>query len=55
MLYGALAADKGLSVAEAFLMSLIVFAGGSQFAAIELWGNPLPLSFRHCSSMPAMF
>jgi len=44
LLYGALAADKGMSVAEAFLMSLIVFAGGSQFAAIELWGNPLPFA-----------
>lgn len=44
MLYGALAVDRGLSVAEAFLMSLIVFAGGSQFAAIELWGNPLPFA-----------
>lgn len=44
LLYGALAADKGLSVTEALLMSVVVFAGGSQFAAVELWGNPLPFA-----------
>jgi 4-azaleucine resistance transporter AzlC len=43
MLFGALAVGKGLSVAEASLMSILVFAGGAQFAAIELWGVPVPV------------
>ncbi len=43
MVAGALAAAKGLSVAEAGLMSLLVFAGGAQFAAIGLWTYPVPI------------
>jgi 4-azaleucine resistance transporter AzlC len=43
-LAGALAVAKGLSVAEATLMSVIVFAGGAQFAAIELWAWPIPVA-----------
>ena len=43
MLFGALAVGKGLSVAEAGLMSLLVFAGGAQFAALELWAYPVPV------------
>jgi predicted branched-subunit amino acid permease len=43
-LFGALAVAKGLSVAEATLMSVIVFAGGAQFAAIELWAWPVPVA-----------
>lgn len=43
MLFGAVARTHGLSVAEAGLMSLLVFAGGAQFAAIELWTYPLPV------------
>jgi 4-azaleucine resistance transporter AzlC len=43
LLYGALAAAKGLSVAEAALMSAFVFAGGAQFAAIEIWRTPAPV------------
>jgi 4-azaleucine resistance transporter AzlC len=43
MLFGALAATKGMSIAEAGLMSLFVFAGGAQFAAIGLWTYPLPI------------
>jgi 4-azaleucine resistance transporter AzlC len=42
-LCGALAVDKGLSPAEVFAMSLIVFAGGAQFAAIEIWSTPVPV------------
>ena len=38
LVFGALAAAKGLSVAEVWLMSFLVCAGGAQFAAIELWG-----------------
>jgi 4-azaleucine resistance transporter AzlC len=43
MLFGALSVAKGLSIAETGLMSLIVFAGGAQFAAIELWTWPVPV------------
>ena len=34
LLFGALAAGKGLSPLEVFLMSVLVFAGGAQFAAV---------------------
>ncbi len=43
VLCGALAVAKGLSPAEALAMSLIVFAGGAQFAAIEIWTTPVPV------------
>src|SRR5512141_1230959 len=43
LLYGALAAAKGLSVAETALMSAFVFAGGAQFAAVEIWRTPAPI------------
>ena len=42
-LFGAVATTKGLSAAEVFLMSASVFAGGAQFAAIELWTKPVPI------------
>ena len=42
-LCGALAVAKGLSPTEVFLMSLLVFAGGAQFAAIEIWTFPVPV------------
>ena len=35
--FGALAAQKGLSLLEATLMSALVYAGASQFVAIEMW------------------
>lgn len=44
LLFGAVAASKGLSVAEVALMSGLVFAGGAQFAAIEIWGTPVPVA-----------
>jgi 4-azaleucine resistance transporter AzlC len=44
LLFGAVAQGKGLSVAEVALMSLLVFAGGAQFAAIELWSAPVPVA-----------
>jgi 4-azaleucine resistance transporter AzlC len=44
LLFGALCTGKGLSLAEAALMSLLVFAGGAQFAAIELWTYPVPIA-----------
>jgi 4-azaleucine resistance transporter AzlC len=40
---GALATAKGLSVAEACLMSVLAFAGGAQFAAIAIWAHPVPV------------
>jgi 4-azaleucine resistance transporter AzlC len=44
MLFGAVAVAKGLSPAEATLMSVLVFAGGAQFAAIETWIYPIPIA-----------
>lgn len=44
LLFGALCAGKGLSPAEATLMSVLVFAGGAQFAAVELWTYPVPVA-----------
>ncbi len=35
--FGALAAQKGLSLLEATLMSGLVYAGASQFVALEMW------------------
>jgi 4-azaleucine resistance transporter AzlC len=43
-LFGALAAGKGLSPLEVFVMSVLVFAGGAQFAAVELWTSPAPIA-----------
>jgi len=44
LLFGALCAGKGLSPAEAGLVSVLVFAGGAQFAALELWTWPVPIA-----------
>lgn len=44
MLWGALAAAKGFSPLEALLMSAFVYAGASQFVALEMWADPLPLA-----------
>ena len=43
LLWGTLAAGKGLSVIEALLMSCLVFAGASQFVALEIWTAPVPV------------
>ncbi|WP_342361314.1 AzlC family ABC transporter permease [Terrarubrum flagellatum] len=43
LVFGALAATKGLSTLEATLMSVLVFAGGAQFAALEIWATPAPV------------
>jgi predicted branched-subunit amino acid permease len=42
LLFGTLAAAKGLSPLEAALMSATVFAGAAQFVAIDLWRDPAP-------------
>ncbi|MGH8641382.1 MAG: AzlC family ABC transporter permease [Burkholderiales bacterium] len=39
MAFGAVAAQKGLTGVEATLMSALMFAGASQFVAIELWAD----------------
>ncbi|MDR9467154.1 AzlC family ABC transporter permease [Marinospirillum sp.] len=41
--FGLAAAQTGLSKTEALLMSAFVFAGASQFAALELWQVEIPL------------
>ncbi|MBV6633760.1 MAG: AzlC family ABC transporter permease [Alphaproteobacteria bacterium] len=43
LVFGALAADRGMSPLEVGLMSGLVIAGGSQFVALELWADPLPV------------
>ncbi|MDX3927283.1 MAG: AzlC family ABC transporter permease [Shinella sp.] len=40
LVFGAIAATKGLSPLEAMLMSALVFAGGSQFVAMDIWTHP---------------
>lgn len=44
VLWGGLAAEKGLSVFEAGLMSFLVFAGAAQFAVLGLWSATPPLA-----------
>jgi branched chain amino acid efflux pump len=41
--FGGLAAQAGLSPLESVLMSALVFAGGAQFIALELWQAPVPI------------
>jgi 4-azaleucine resistance transporter AzlC len=43
VVFGALAAQAGLSAVEAVLMSALVFAGASQFIALDLWATPVPI------------
>ncbi len=43
LVYGFLAGQKGMTALEIGLSSALVFAGASQFLALELWGDPLPL------------
>lgn len=42
LVFGALAAQSGLSLGETGLMSAIVFSGTTQFVALGLWATPLP-------------
>jgi 4-azaleucine resistance transporter AzlC len=44
LLFGALAAGKGMAPLEVMLMSALVFAGGAQFAGLELWSTPAPIA-----------
>src|SRR6185437_3770864 len=43
VVFGILARQAGMSLAEALLMSAIVFAGASQLVALGLWVTPLPV------------
>lgn len=40
LLFGTLAAQKGLTPLETALMSATVFAGASQFVAVDIWTSP---------------
>jgi 4-azaleucine resistance transporter AzlC len=40
LVFGAVAVTKGLSPVETALMSALVFAGGSQFVAMDIWTHP---------------
>ena len=42
LIFGAIAAQQGLSAADSVLLSAFTFAGASQFAALEFWAHPLP-------------
>ncbi|MGX1306678.1 4-azaleucine resistance transporter AzlC [Amorphus suaedae] len=44
LLLGAMAAQKGLSPLETSFMSASVFAGSSQFVAVDLWNLPLAVA-----------
>lgn len=43
IVFGVLARQSGLSVAEATLMSATVLAGAAQLIAVELWADPIPV------------
>ena len=43
LVFGTVAAQKGLSLADTILMNALVFAGASQLVALEAWTNPLSL------------
>lgn len=44
VVFGVLARESGLSVAEATLMSATVLAGAAQLIAVELWVDPVPVA-----------
>jgi predicted branched-subunit amino acid permease len=44
MIYGVVAVSEGLDRLPAILMSSLVFAGASQIAAAELWGQGAPFA-----------
>lgn len=43
MAFGVVAANVGMSGIEAVVMSLLVYSGTAQVAAIDLWAVPLPM------------
>jgi 4-azaleucine resistance transporter AzlC len=44
LVYGVLAGQAGMGAGAVLLMSATVFAGASQFVALDLWGAPLPVA-----------
>lgn len=44
LVYGMLAGQAGMSPGETAAMSALVFAGASQFVALDLWMEPLPVA-----------
>jgi predicted branched-subunit amino acid permease len=44
LVFGALAAQSGLTLGETGLMSAIVFSGSTQFVALGLWAMPPPVA-----------
>lgn len=57
IVFGAVASEKGLSFFEGTLMTAVIYAGASQFAALQFWREPFPyltivlvvfaINFRH--------
>jgi 4-azaleucine resistance transporter AzlC len=43
LLWGAISASKGLDPLQALMMSAWGYSGASQFVAMDLWANPVPL------------
>jgi 4-azaleucine resistance transporter AzlC len=43
LVMGALAAHKGFGPVDMMLMSSVVFAGASQFVALDMWHDPVPM------------
>ena len=43
LLWGTVAGAKGFSALEAMLTSAIVYAGASQFVALDIWREPVPI------------
>jgi 4-azaleucine resistance transporter AzlC len=44
LLYGALATAKGFDLLDVALSSGLIFAGGAQLAAIQIWDTPVPIA-----------
>lgn len=42
--FGVVAAQNDLSLSEAVLMSALMFAGASQFVAVDIWSQPMTLA-----------
>jgi len=42
LVFGALAAEKGIPLGQIIAMSALMYAGASQMVALELWGFPPP-------------
>ena len=43
LVFGTISAHHGLSLGDSVMMSAVVFAGASQFVALEFWVHPLPV------------